>query len=122
MGSETAIEHRPNPQKSLITAIFFWFSLDTFSKFSRVLQNFLPLIVAVGVSLVIYTCNLLKKPSASSISSVTLIAILITQTSDNYLIYALHRTIETAFGVIVAILINKYIHPPKDKNTNNNSI
>jgi hypothetical protein len=32
MGSDTEIEHRPNPQKSLITAIFFWLLWDTFPK------------------------------------------------------------------------------------------
>ena len=81
------------------------------------LQKFLPFIVAAGVSLVIYICNLIKKPSASSISSITLIAILITQSSNNPLIYSIHRTIETAFGVLVAIVINKYIRPPKEKTT-----
>lgn len=86
------------------------------------LQKFLPLIVASGVSLIIYICNLIKKPSSSSISSITLIAILITQSSNDPLMYSIHRTIETAFGVIVAILINKYIHPPKEKNTINKSI
>lgn len=80
------------------------------------LQSYLPLIVAIGVSLVIYICNLIKKPSACSISSITLMSILITQSSNNPLTYSVHRTVETAFGVIIAILINKYIHPPKEKN------
>lgn len=79
------------------------------------LQKFLPLIVAIGVSLIIYICNLIKKPSACSISSITLMAILISQGSKDPLMYSVQRTVETAFGVIVAILINKYIHPPKDK-------
>ncbi len=82
-------------------------------------QKYLPIIVAVGVSLIIYICNLIKKPSACSISSITLMAILITQSSNNPLMYSIHRTVETAFGVIVAILINKYIHPPKEKNNVN---
>lgn len=86
------------------------------------LQKFLPIIVALGVSLIIYICNIIKKPSACSISSITLMAILITQSFNDPLMYAIHRTVETAFGVTVAILINKYIHPPKGKNntTNNN--
>ena len=83
------------------------------------LQRFLPIIVAGGVSLDIYICNLIRKPSASSISSITLMAILIIQSSNDPLMYAVHRTVETAFGVIVAILINKYIHPPKEKNNVN---
>lgn len=78
------------------------------------LSSVLPLIVAGGVSFAIYICNLIKKPSACSISSITLMSILLTPTSQDHLISAASRTIETAFGVIVAILINKYIHPPKE--------
>ncbi|MGG7144052.1 FUSC family protein [Clostridium nigeriense] len=81
------------------------------------LQNFLPLIVSIGVLLIIYICNIIKKPSACSISSITLISILVSQSYNNPLMYSIRRIIETAFGVIVAILINKYIHPPKEKNT-----
>jgi len=83
------------------------------------LEKLLPLIVACGVSLDIYICNLIKKPSACSISSITLMAILLSHSSNDSLNYAFYRTVETAFGVIVAILINKYIHPPKEKLTNN---
>lgn len=81
------------------------------------LQNVLPLVVSIGVSLIIYICNLIKKPSACSISSITLMSILVSQSYNDPLVYSIQRTIETAFGVIVAILINKYIHPPKEKNT-----
>lgn len=81
------------------------------------LQNFLPLIVSIGVLLIIYICNIIKKPSACSIASITLISILVSQSYNNPLMYSIRRIIETAFGVIVAILINKYIHPPKEKNT-----
>ncbi|WP_066889580.1 FUSC family protein [Clostridium nigeriense] len=81
------------------------------------LQKVLPLVVAIGVSLIIYICNLIKKPSACSMSSITLMGILVAPVYANPLLYSLQRTIETAFGVIVAILINKYIHPPKENNT-----
>ncbi|MBQ6820223.1 MAG: FUSC family protein [Clostridium sp.] len=84
------------------------------------LRNYLPFIVSIGISLAIYICNLVKKPSACPASCTVLMIILLTHTSDDSLTYAIHRTIETALGVIVAILINKYVHPPKeeDKNTN----
>ena len=81
------------------------------------LQKVLPLVVAIGVSLIIYICNLIKKPSACSMSSITLMGILVAPVYANPLMYSLQRTVETAFGVIVAILINKYIHPPKENNT-----
>ena len=72
------------------------------------LQNVLPLVVSIGVSLIIYICNLIKKPSACSISSITLMSILVSQSYNDPLVYSIQRTVETAFGVIVAILINKY--------------
>lgn len=83
------------------------------------LQNVLPLVVAVGVSFIIYICNLIKRPSACSISSITLMGILLSQSYSSPLMYSVQKTVETAFGVIVAILINKYINPPKEKDENN---
>ena len=81
------------------------------------LQKVFPLVVAIGVSLIIYICNIIKKPYACSISSITLMSILVSQSYNNPLLYSLQRIVETAFGVLVAILINKYIHPPKENNT-----
>ena len=81
------------------------------------LQKVIPLVTAIGVSLIIYICNIIKKPSACSISSITLMSILVSQSYNNPLVYSLQRVTETAFGVLVAILINKYIHPPKENNT-----
>lgn len=75
-----------------------------------------PLFIALSVSLIIYLCNLIKKPGASSISSITLISILVSTTYSSPLVYSIQRMTETAFGIIVAILVNKYINPPKDKN------
>lgn len=82
------------------------------------LENILPLVVAIGVSFIIYICNLIKRPSACSISSITLMGILISQGYSSPLMYSVQKTVETACGVIIAILINKYIHPPKEKNKN----
>lgn len=79
------------------------------------LSSFQPLFVALGVSFIIYICNIIKKPAASSISSITLISILVSTTSYSPLVYSIQRVTETAFGIIVAILVNKYINPPKDK-------
>ena len=29
--------------------------------------------------------------------------------------YAINRSIDTAIGILIAIFINKYLNPPKDK-------
>lgn len=78
-------------------------------------ENFIPLITAIGVSCAIYLCNVINKPAASAMSSLVLIAIMIAPITSNPFIYASKRTIETTLGIVVAILVNKYIKPPKEK-------
>lgn len=74
-----------------------------------------PFITSIGVVIAIYLCNLLNKPAASAMSSLVLIAIMIAPTTSNPFVYASKRTIETILGIIVAILVNKYIKPPKEQ-------
>lgn len=93
-----------------ILGLIFLTTIDFFS-----LKPILPLVTALGVILIIYLCNVIKKPAACSIASIVLIGILISNGYDDPLMYSIRRTIETAFGVVVAILINMYIHPPKEK-------
>ena len=84
------------------------------------LSLFKPVFVAIGVSFIIYICNIIKKPASSSISSITLTSILVSTSYSSPLTYSILRVTETAFGIIVAILVNKYINPPKDKNLTTN--
>ncbi|WP_411169432.1 aromatic acid exporter family protein [Clostridium sp. MB05] len=90
--------------------------LFTINKFN--LSSFSAIIAAIGVSLIIYLCNLVKKPAACSIASIVLIGIIISPNYDSPLIYSFRRTIETAFGIMIAIVINKYINPPEYNKTN----
>lgn len=78
-------------------------------------ESFTPIITAIGVSFAIYLCNIIKKPAACAMSCLVLIAIMIAPTSSNPFIYAFKRTIETTLGIIVAILVNKYIKPQKEE-------
>lgn len=70
-----------------------------------------PLITGLGVVLVIYLSNLLNKPASSAMSSLVLIAIMTAPVTSNPFVYAFKRTIETSLGIIVAVLVNKYIKP-----------
>lgn len=76
------------------------------------------IITAIGVSFVIYICNLIKKPSSCGISSIVLIAIMIAPPTSNPIIYATTRVVQTTLGIVVALLVNKYINPPKDDANN----
>lgn len=82
------------------------------------LQNYSVLIAALSVSLIIYICNLINKPAACVISSIVVLGIVMDPSMDNQIYYAITRTIETSLGVIIAILINKFINPPTKKKVN----
>lgn len=79
------------------------------------LQNYSVFISALSVSLVIYICNLIKKPAACVISSIVVLGIVIDPSIDNQTSYALSRTLETSLGVIIAVLVNRFVNPPKVK-------
>lgn len=78
-------------------------------------ENFVPLITAIGVSTAIYLCNTIKRPEACAMSSLVLIAIMIAPATSSAFGYAFKRTVETILGIIVALLVNKYIKPPKEE-------
>lgn len=80
------------------------------------LQAYSIFISALSVSLVIYICNLIKKPAACVISSIVVLGIIIDPNIDNQFFYALNRTLETSLGVVIAILVNRFINPPDDSN------
>lgn len=78
-------------------------------------ENFVPIITAIGVSSAIYLCNTINRPEACAMSSLVLIAIMIAPSTSSAFGYAFKRTVETILGIIVALLVNKYIKPPKEK-------
>ena len=86
------------------------------------LQDYSIFISALSVSLVIYICNLIKKPAACVISSIVVLGIIIDPNIDNQFFYALNRTLETSLGVVIAILVNRFINPPDDNNLHSNEV
>lgn len=73
-------------------------------------------LVTLLIILVIYTCNVFKKPGAVTIACIVLLATtLLNRDYSNY-IYAIARVIETFIGIIVAILVNRFIVPFKKEN------
>lgn len=76
------------------------------------LNNYVPLITACGVCIAIYISNIINIPAASAITSIVVVSIILAPSSTNPVSYAITRTIETAIGIIVAILVNKYFKFP----------
>lgn len=73
------------------------------------------LIISIGIIVVIYCCNLINLPGAINISCIVFLAVTTAHAYERPLYYALDRTIQTLFGILVSLLVNKYINPPKEK-------
>lgn len=77
------------------------------------------IIISIGIIVVIYCCNLINKSGAINIACIVFLGVTTANAYEQPLHYALERTIQTLFGIFIAILVNKYITPPKEKKTNN---
>lgn len=74
-----------------------------------------PIITSLGIILSIYIFTVWKRPSAVIISCIVILGIMCSYSGNDSITYAVKRMIDTSLGVIIAILINKYITPPKKK-------
>ena len=70
--------------------------------------------IAIGIIVVIYSCNLLKKPGAINVSCIAFLGVTTIHAFTDPFYYATNRIIETLFGILIALLINKFILPPKE--------
>ena len=90
-----------------------------FSTHFQFLYHISPLVTAIGVSLSIYICTLLKKPESVIVSCIVISGIMINYASQvNSYVYAVNRSVDTIIGIIIAILVNKYFNPVKNCSTN----
>ena len=67
------------------------------------------LILGGGVVLVIWLCNVIHRPSACSIGCVVLCVVMINHSGTERYLYTLARMGETAVGIVVAILVNRFL-------------
>lgn len=72
------------------------------------------IVAGLGIFTVIYLCNLFNKRSVSIISSIVVLAIVIGVREKAPLLYAVDRMVDTSIGIIIALLVNKYVYPHKE--------
>lgn len=95
----------------LIICRFFTYNIEIYF-----IRKFLVyLTIAIGIIVVIYLCNLIKKTGAINISCIAFLAVTTVRAFDQPIYYAVNRTIETLFGIFIALLINKFVAPPQKK-------
>lgn len=90
-------------------------SLVSLIEYTPLTDGLKPLITSLGIILSIYIFTLWQRPAAVIISCIVILGIMCGYSSDESITYAIKRMIDTSFGVIIALLINKYITPPKKK-------
>ncbi len=75
------------------------------------------LLMPLGIIVIIYLCNLIKMPGSAVICAIVYISVLVAPATagsikDPYLL-AVFRIIDTVIGIVVAMLVNRFIAPPK---------
>lgn len=69
--------------------------------------------IGVGIYLSIMCCNLIRRPESSAVSCIVLLSICMNNSGAGRYAYAAVRLVETAYGVLIAVLVNKYFNIPK---------
>ncbi|OJU14432.1 MAG: hypothetical protein BGN88_14330 [Clostridiales bacterium 43-6] len=75
-------------------------------------QQYNVLVVGVGIVICIFVSNITKKQDASAIACVVFVAIMINHNTEDRYIYAVMRMIETTIGIIIAVVVNKFLNVP----------
>ncbi len=85
-------------------------------------EDLLIFIIPLGITLLIYICVNIDMKQSVVICCVVYLSILITKSHEGgYLLYTLNRVIDTIAGIMVALLVNKYMHiPDKFRKLSNN--
>lgn len=71
------------------------------------------ILIGIGIIMVIYICNLLKWNSSISIAAVVFCVIMTSLDGKNPFFYGINRIFDTYIGIVVAVLVNYFIFPPK---------
>jgi len=68
------------------------------------------IIIGLGIVVVIFLCNYFKQDGSVSIACIVFLAIMTNLKGDPAYLYAINRVIDTFIGIIVSILVNKYVN------------
>ena len=94
--------------------LYFFRFLTTFIDNLYLSKLIIYLIIALGIVVVIYLCNFFKRPGSINVSCIVFLAITTTYAYSTPFDYAINRIFETILGIIIAILVNKFINPPTE--------
>lgn len=70
-------------------------------------------LTSIGILLIIYFLNLLNRKNSIIIGCVVFLAIMTNLKEGTPLVYSLSRVVETFVGILISVLVNYIIFPPK---------
>lgn len=95
--------------------LFAFRSLENHISNQYIAKPIIYIIIACGVILMIYLCNIFKRPGAINITCIAFLGVTTAHAYKDPLFYATNRIIETLLGIVISILVNKLITPPPHK-------
>ena len=91
--------------------------VETFSLPSFIIRTLVYLLISCGIMLTIHCLNLMKRPAWITIGCIVFLAVTTANADKAPLFYTLNRIIETFFGILIALLVNYFVKPPKRNST-----
>lgn len=76
------------------------------------------ILIPLGIVLTILLCNIIHFKEASGLATVVFVIIMMQYTGEPYT-YAIIRTIETIVGIVIAVVINRWVKRPDPPDTVN---
>ena len=76
-------------------------------------------IIPLGIILLIQICVSINMKQAVAICCVVYLVVVISKNhEEGYMLYTFNRVLDTSIGIIIALLVNKYVEVPKKLKTN----
>lgn len=91
-----------------IASIFFLYTVSLLPN----VESSNPIVIAIGVSFIIYISNVFKVQNACSICCMVYISIMLNYSGSGASYYVVNRTLDTLIGVIIAVIVNYSIKVP----------
>lgn len=77
-------------------------------------DNILIFIIPLGIMILIQICVTINMKQSVVICCVVYLSVMITKNHDNgYLLYTINRVLDTSIGILIALLVNKYVEIPE---------
>jgi uncharacterized membrane protein YgaE (UPF0421/DUF939 family) len=77
-------------------------------------DNLLIFIIPLGIMILIQICVVINMKQSVIICCVVYLSVMITKNHDGgYLLYTINRVLDTSIGILIALLVNKYVGIPE---------